>query len=301
MDELNLKNFYESQQLSVPLIYNLFKEADFFKDSCKKRNLKNHWLLKGKILATLFYEPSTRTRFSFECAMTRLGGSIIGTENAREFSSAVKGESIEDTIRVVDNYSDCIVIRHYEEGAAKKAASVSSVPIINAGDGRGQHPTQSLLDIYTIQNEIGRLDNLKIALIGDLANGRTARSFCYLLGKFKNNNLTFISPTNLRMGTDIKHYLQMHKTKFNEEPDLRKIISDVDVIYMTRIQKERMTRKEYRKAQGQFILNLDDLILLKKEARILHPLPKVDEIQLPIEVEQEDPRIAYFRQAENGL
>lgn len=299
--ELKLKHFYESQQLSLPLIYQLFQRANFFKELRKAVNKENNKPLKDKILATLFYEPSTRTRFSFESAMKRLGGSVISTENAKEFSSAVKGESIEDTIRVVSKYVDCIVIRHYEEGAAKKAAEVSFVPIINAGDGRGQHPTQSLLDIYTIYNELGRLENLQIAIVGDLTNGRTVRSLCYLLAKFNNNKIIFISPDNLKMGNDIKHYLQMHDTKFSEESDLRKVLPEIDIIYMTRLQKERMTPEDYEMAKGKFILNLNDLILLKKEARVLHPLPKVDEIQLPIEVEEEDKRIAYFRQAENGL
>lgn len=171
-----LKHFVESQQLTKDLINSLFTQADSFKSNPQSD------VLNGKILAALFYEPSTRTRFSFESAMLRLGGSFISTENAREFSSAAKGESLEDTVRVVSEYAHGIVIRHPEEGSAKRAAAVSKVPVINAGDGKGQHPTQALLDLYTIQKELGRLDDFKIACVGDLAFGRTTRSLCYLLG-----------------------------------------------------------------------------------------------------------------------
>src|SRR5437868_5701876 len=159
--------------------------------------------LQGRVLAALFYEPSTRTRLSFESAMLRLGGRTMGTDNAREFSSAAKGETLEDTIRIVSGYSDVIVLRHNEEGAARRAAAVSDVPVINAGDGKGQHPTQALLDVYTIRDEIGRLDGIQVAMVGDLANGRTVRSLAYLLTRYRDVRLTFVAPPEVAMGADI--------------------------------------------------------------------------------------------------
>jgi aspartate carbamoyltransferase catalytic subunit len=284
----------ESQQLNKDLLFSLFKRAD------ELRN-KPVSSLRGRILATLFYEPSTRTRLSFESAMLRIGGGVISTENAKEFSSAVKGESLEDTIRIVEDYADCIVMRHYEDDAAQRAISVARKPFINAGSGRGQHPTQALLDVYTIWKEIGRLDNLKAAVVGDLANGRTVRSLAYLLTKFENNRIVFVSPNNLKVGDDIKHYLRAKGTEFYEENDLGKVLPAIDVVYMTRIQKERMSLEDYQKAKGKYTINSQNLGLIQPTARIMHPLPHVEEIDLPIEAEKNDPRVAYFRQAENGL
>ncbi|MFH1802579.1 MAG: aspartate carbamoyltransferase [archaeon] len=290
----NLKHLVETQQLSSEVIFELFHKADELQKSDQKP-------LKGKILATLFYEPSTRTRLSFESAMMRLGGRILTTENAKEFSSAVKGESIEDTARTVACYADCIVMRHFEEGAAARAAAISPVPVINAGDGGGQHPTQALLDLYTIYKECGKVDGLKIAMIGDLAYGRTVRSLCYLLGKFNDIKIIFVSPKNLKMREDIKEYLKDHAVSFEEETDLNKILPLVDIAYMTRIQKERMLPEEYEKAKGKYVINSGNLSLVRLDARILHPLPHVEEIDLPTDIEQKDTRIAYFRQVQNGL
>lgn len=292
-----MENLYESQQFTKEKLFELFKETEKIRSNLEEYQNK----LNGKIMATLFYEPSTRTRLSFETAMMRLGGNVVSTENAKEFSSAIKGESIEDTIRVVSSYSDLIVIRHYEEGTAKKACDISKKPVINAGDGKGQHPTQALLDAYTIYKEIGRLENIKIAFVGDLASGRTSRSLCYLLGKFKDNEIIFVSPENLKMKDDIKEYLDKHEVNWKEENELEKVLPTIDIVYMTRIQKERMSEEEYEKAKGKYVINQENLGLVKKEARIMHPLPHVEEINLPIKVEQEDRRIAYFRQAENGL
>ncbi len=292
-----IKNLIEAQQLDKETLFNLFKEADLIRENPEKYL----HVLNGKILATLFYEPSTRTRLSFETAMLRLGGGVVSTENAKEFSSAIKGESMEDTVRVIHGYADAIVIRHYEEGTARRASIVSKVPIINAGDGKGQHPTQALLDVYTIYRELGRLDSLKIALVGDLASGRTARSLCYLLGKFSNLEVIFVSPDNLRMAEDIKHYLDKHGIKHREANNLNEILPVVDVVYMTRIQKERISAEDYEKAKGKFVINEENIGLLKKTSRILHPLPHVEEISLSIAMENEDSRVAYFRQSENGL
>jgi aspartate carbamoyltransferase catalytic subunit len=289
-----LNYLIESQQFDSELLFGLFKRADQLRVAPSSS-------MRGKVLATLFYEPSTRTRLSFESAMLRLGGSVLSTENAKEFSSAIKGESMEDTARIVSAYADGIVIRHYEEGSSKLAAQVASKPVINAGDGRGQHPTQALLDLYTIYREIGRVDKFTIAMVGDLANGRTIRSLAYLLGKFKEIKIIFVSPSNLKVGADIKEYLSRHEVDFVEEDDLSKVLPTVDIIYMTRIQKERMSIEDYEKAKGKYVINTESLSLIKPSARIMHPLPHVDEISLPLEVESKDKRVAYFRQAENGL
>jgi len=291
-----MEHLIESQQLSPKILFQLFEKAEELRSS-----QSNSEELKGKILATLFYEPSTRTRLSFESAMLKMGGKVITTENAKEFSSAIKGESIEDTARIISAYSDCIVIRHYEEGAAKKASIVSSVPIINAGDGKAQHPTQSLLDAYTIYREIGRLENFKIAFIGDLASGRTIRSLCYLLGKFQNIEVIFVSPENLKIRDDIKDYLRSHNVVFREEQDLEKVLPEVDIVYMTRIQKERISAEDYGKAKGKFIINSENFKLIKPKARLMHPLPHIEEIDLSFETEKNNKKVAYFRQAENGL
>jgi len=291
---MEFNHLVESQQFSKEVLFDLFNNAD---------NLRNNGSNKmnGKILTTLFYEPSTRTRLSFESAMLKLGGSVIGTENAREFSSVSKGESLEDSIRVISKYCDCIVMRHNEEGAALRASMVSTVPIINAGDGKGQHPTQALLDTYTIHKELGRLDDFKIALVGDLASGRTIRSLCYLLGKFDNVETIFVSPENLRMKEDIKDYLHKHNVNFSEEGCLNKVLPEMDVVYMTRIQKERMDAKNYERAKGKYIINKSNFNLVRENSIIMHPLPHVEEIDLPIEIEKNDRRVAYFRQVENGL
>lgn len=289
-----IKNFIESQQLDKNTIFTLFKKTD-------ELRISNEKTLSGKILATLFYEPSTRTRLSFESAMIRLGGSVISTENAKEFSSAVKGESLEDTIRIISSYADIIVIRHFEEGSSKLASSVSPVPIINGGDGSGQHPTQALLDLYTIYKELGKIDNITVVMVGDLKHGRTVRSLCYLLGKFENIKLIFISPKNLKIKEDIKEYLKKHKIEFEEKTELNEYLPKADIVYMTRIQKERMSEEEYNNAKNLYSINEENLKLLKETARLLHPLPHVGEIKLSFKTEQEDKRVAYFRQAKNGL
>lgn len=257
-------------------------------------------LLDGRIMASLFYEESTRTRFSFESAMLRLGGSIISTENARQFSSVSKGETLEDTIRIMNGYADVIVMRHYESGAARRAADVSRVPIINAGDGTGQHPTQAFLDLYTIEKELGHIDGIRIAVVGDLANGRTVRSLCYLLAKYRDVRMYFVAPEVVRMHEDIKEYLARNDVRFTEVDDLRSIAAEVDVLYQTRIQKERFgdRTEDYLAARGVYIADRELTASMKKDSIIMHPLPRVDEITVDVDA---DPRAAYFRQAQNGL
>lgn len=291
---MKLKHLIESQQLDVKTIFTIFRKADELRNSVVKP-------LSGKILATLFYEPSTRTRLSFESAMLKLGGNVISTENAKEFSSAIKGESLLDTIRIISSYADIIVLRHFEEDSSKIAASVSTIPIINGGDGSGQHPTQALLDLYTIWKEIGAIDNLTIAMVGDLKHGRTVRSLCYLLGKFKNIKIIFIAPENLSIKDDIKKYLRRHNINFEEQTDLNKHLPHANVVYMTRIQRERMSDDDYQNTKTVYKITEESLKLFKKDARLLHPLPHVGEIDLPVKIEQTDKRVAYFRQAENGL
>jgi aspartate carbamoyltransferase catalytic subunit len=257
-------------------------------------------ILNRRIMATLFYEPSTRTRLSFESAMIRLGGSVVTTESAREFSSAAKGETLEDTIRIVEGYADVIVLRHFESGAARRAADVAAVPILNAGDGPGQHPTQALLDVYTIQKEIGRLDGITVAMVGDLANGRTVRSLAYLLARYDDVKLFFVAPAVVKMKEDIKEYLTRHGVHFEEKEDLNEVAQQSDIIYQTRIQKERFGDRtaDYESARGKYIVDQNIMDALPETGRVLHPLPRIDEIVPEVDG---DPRAAYFRQAHNGL
>ncbi len=291
-----MKHVIRSQDISLSDIEKLFKSATALE---KKQDKKQLTLLKGKIMASLFYEPSTRTRFSFESAMLRLGGSVITTENAKEFSSAIKGETLEDSIKVINNYADVIVMRHYEEGAAARAASVSKIPVINAGDGPGQHPTQALLDLYTIKREIGRTHNVAIAMMGDLKNGRTVRSLSYLLGKYKGIHIIFVSPKELKIGEDIKEYLKKHNVSFTETENMEESIKNVDVVYQTRIQKERFShKKEYEKFKGCYTIDKKIVQHMKDKSIIMHPLPRVGEI---LEEVDASPKAAYFKQVKYGL
>jgi len=290
-----MRHVIESQQFSRSLLEELFARAE----EMKREPHRFMGRLNGQVMAALFYEPSTRTRLSFEAAMLRLGGLTMGTDNAREFSSAAKGETLEDTIRIVSGYADVIVMRHNEEGAARRAAAVSSVPIINAGDGPGQHPTQALLDLYTIRDELSRIDGIKVALVGDLANGRTVRSLTYLLSKFKDIKVWFVAPPAVRMRDDLKAHLDEHHIPWVETEDLDAVLPEVDVVYQTRIQKERFESVEaYNAVKGVYRIDRRALELMRKYAIVMHPLPRVDEIDPEVD---DDPRAAYFRQARNGL
>ena len=290
-----LRHVIESQQFSRSLLEELFARAE----EIKREPHRFMGRLSGQVMAALFYEPSTRTRLSFEAAMLRLGGQTMGTDNAREFSSAAKGETLEDTIRIVSGYADVIVLRHREEGAAKRAAAVSDVPIINAGDGPGQHPTQALLDLFTIRAELAKIDGVRVAMVGDLANGRTVRSLTYLLSKFKDIKLWFVAPPQVAMRDDLKSHLDEHGVPWVETEDLNAVLPEVDVVYMTRIQKERFTDPEaYGAVKGIYRMDKSSMALMRKYAILMHPLPRVDEISPEVD---EDPRAAYFRQARNGL
>ncbi|MEX2014713.1 MAG: aspartate carbamoyltransferase [Candidatus Saccharimonadales bacterium] len=253
---------------------------------------------RDKQLCTLFYEPSTRTRLSFETAALKLGMGVVSTENAGGFSSAAKGETLEDTINVINQYGVCaVVLRHPETGSAEKAAKVSKVPIINAGDGKGEHPTQALLDAYTIKKEFGRLDNLHIVAGGDLKNGRTIRSLCRLLSLYPNNRITFVSLPELVMQDDIKDLLKKSNTKFSETDNVDQAFKDADVVYWTRLQKERLENSANFQ-NGGFVINRSKISLLPKHAIVMHPLPRVDEIDSEVD---SDPRARYFEQSGNGL
>lgn len=293
----SLHHIIEAQQFSRQLL-----EEELFplaREMEQRVQQSDYYPLRGQIVCHLFYEPSTRTRISFETAVTKLGGTALSTENAKEFSSAVKGESLEDTVRIINGYGhDAIILRHHEEGGALRAASVSEIPIINAGDGTGQHPTQALLDVYTIWKELGRIDGLRVVMVGDLINGRTVHSLAYLLAKFKEVHIDFVSPDIFRIRQDIPKYLERHQVSFTEDKSLKEVLPQVDVVYMTRVQKERMTHDMKFGSQKDYRIDLTVLGLLSREAIVMHPLPRNEE--LPPEVDS-DPRVVCFRQAQNGL
>jgi aspartate carbamoyltransferase catalytic subunit len=294
---MDLHHVIEAQQFDVPTILHLIETTREMENVVSGGGTSQ---FHGRIMATLFYEPSTRTRFSFESAMHRLGGSVVSTENAAEFSSVAKGETLEDTVRILNGYSDVLVLRHYEVGSAKRAASVSRIPVINAGDGAGQHPTQALLDLYTIHKEIGSIDGLRIAMVGDLAQGRTVRSLAYLLSKFQDIRIYFVAPPLLKMKEDILVHLREKGVWYTEETDLDKVLPEVNVVYQTRIQKERFGDRigDYEQCRGVYLISAESLRLMKAAAIVMHPLPRLEEITMEVD---RDPRAAYFRQAQNGL
>lgn len=254
-------------------------------------------LLQGKLLANMFFEPSTRTRMSFETAMKRLGGDVVNLGDVKS-SSAVKGETLYDTMRMVDGYCDIAALRHPRQGAAQYAADACEIPIMNGGDGAGHHPTQTLLDLFTIRQAHGRLDGLTVALVGDLRYGRTVHSLSHALARF-DCELIFISPNQLSMPTDIVSDLTESGAKITETDDLYSAIPEVDVIYMTRIQKERFPDDdEYAKVAGIYKLTAADLTAAKGEMIVMHPLPRVDEISPDVDASR---HARYFEQAFNGV
>jgi len=291
-DGARLRHVVESQQFTVPLLMELFDRSRGMERVVARGGTLD---FQNKIMATLFYEPSTRTRFSFEAAMHRLGGRVLSTEHARAFSSETEGERVEDSIRIIGGYSDVIVIRHHTEGGAKRASEVSPVPVINAGDGEGgQHPTQALLDLYTIYRE-RPLDGLSVAVIGELDKGRTARSLAYLLAKFERVKIYFVAPAELQMKADILQYLDRHGVKYELVSQIDGIVGEVDVVYQTRIRPERVADVQ---ALRRFAIDSSVLQKMKPNAMILHPLPRTVELDKTVD---SDPRALYFRQATNGL
>ncbi len=292
-----LKHLISISQLSPASLSELFGSADRMRADDEVRRI--YPVLQGRILATLFYEPSTRTRLSFEAAMQKLGGSVLSVENARDSSSAVKGETLADTVRVVSGYADAIAMRHFQEGSAAAAAASSPVPVINAGDGVGEHPTQALADGYTIQREVGRLDHLRVALVGDLLYGRTIHSLLPLLAMFPGQEVVLVSPPSLRLPARYTESLRASGVHVEETDGLRNAIDGADVVYVTRVQGERFaSAAEYESVKDAYIFNLDIADGLKAGAVIMHALPRLNEIAPEIDA---DPRAAYFRQARNGL
>jgi aspartate carbamoyltransferase catalytic subunit len=295
-----LKHILKSQQFSRQWLENEFfpLSTEMKQDVLAGKRRRD---LDGKIVSLLFYEPSTRTRTSFQQAALKLGALTVATENAKEFSSAVKGETMKDTTRIMNAYHfDAVVIRSDYEGAAEEAAEVSTAPIINAGDGAGQHPTQSLLDIYTIYEKFGKIDGLRVAFVGDLKYGRTVRSLCYLLGKFKVSQIDFVAPDSLQMREDILEYLKEHGVKYEMHSDIKDVADKADVFYMTRAQKERMKEGESFSPDGYRITE-ELLKTIPEKSVIMHPLPRSNDFnEIPEEL-TDDPRIVIFEQAENGL
>lgn len=274
------------------------KLLDLADDICENKEKYSH-KCDGKILATLFFEPSTRTRLSFESAMMRLGGKVLGFSSANS-SSAAKGESVADTIRMINYYADIAAMRHPKEGAAFRASQYSTIPIINAGDGGHQHPTQTLADLMTIRRRHGRLDNLVIGFCGDLKYGRTVHSLVKALSRYKGNHFVFISPKELEVPRYIiEEYVNKSECTYEEVCDLSAAMPSLDILYMTRIQRERFADlDEYERLKGSYILSPVQMALAKKEMAVLHPLPRVNEITLAVD---DDERAWYFNQAGNAV
>lgn len=253
---------------------------------------------RGKIMATLFYEPSTRTQMSFQAAMIRLGGNIIGFDNPNN-SSVAKGESLKDTIKIVSSYSDILVMRHMQEGSSKAAALCADCHIINAGDGGHLHPTQTLTDLLTLKIELGRLDNLTVGLCGDLKYGRTTHSLVKALSSYPNNRFVLISTTDLALPSYIKDIIRAHGSSFTEADTIDETIKELDMLYMTRIQRERFANEdEYNHQKDVYCLTKAKMQYARPDMIVMHPLPRVNEIEVAVD---EDPRAAYFRQANNGM
>ncbi len=297
-----MKHILRSQQFDRPALEKLFSATDelsaLYETPAGKRDIRK--LCEGKLLFAVFYEPSTRTRFSFCSAAQHLGMMTLQTENAKEFSSAIKGETLEDSINALCQYDpDIIVLRHHETGGADRAAAVvdrfdHNVSIINAGDGKGQHPTQALLDLYTIKRELGRIDDITVTVTGDLANGRTVKSLVYLLAKFKGVKFVFLSPENLKMEEGIIGHLREHEVPFREARNLEDALTDTDVAYWTRIQTERGSSN----TTLDLTLGVPQMKFMKEGSIVLHPLPRVNEIAKEVDG---DKRAAYFRQVRNGM
>ena len=285
-------NFVTIADLSKEKILYMIKLAQEFEKH------PNREILKGKVIATLFFEPSTRTRLSFETAANRLGAKVIGFTDAK-VTSATKGETLKDTILMVSNYADAIVMRHYIEGAAQYASEIAPVPIINAGDGAHQHPSQCMLDLYSIYKTQGTLDNLNIFLVGDLKYGRTVHSLIMAMRHF-NPTFHFVAPQELSMPSEYKLYCKKHGIKYVEHTEFNEdVISEADILYMTRVQKERFSDlMEYEKVKNVYILKSDMLNNARENMKILHPLPRVNEISYDVD---ENPHAYYIQQAQNGL
>ncbi len=295
---MKLKHIIDSQQFTLPILRELFVRVREMEQVVKRGGTRDY---DRKIMSSLFFDSSSLTRFSFESAMSRLGGKVLTMENASAFFSISPEDALEDTIRVVDDFCDVIVLRHNEIGGAARASKVSTVPLINAGDGKGgQHPTQALLDLYTIHKETNKLDGLKVALVGNLAEGRTVRSLSYLLSKFERVKLYFVAPESLKMRQDILDHLTETNTWYTMETDLYKVLPEVDVVYTTQIERERFkgNDSEFNQLKTNYFIDKNAVKMMNKKSIILSPLPRFNEVSREID---DDPRAAYFRQTQNGM
>lgn len=285
-----------SQQFDEEYLFELFALADTLRQEGARQKYRH--ALQDKVIAMLFFEPSTRTWLAFQTAIAFIGGHFIGTENAKQTSSLVKGETLEDMIRVVSEYCDAIVIRHTDDDSSKRALATARVPIINAGSGKSQHPTQALLDVYTIFRKFGRLGNFHIAVVGDLLHGRTCDSLVYLLSKFPGNTFSFVAPETCRIKKSLRDYLTAKDIPYQEYSAMNSIIGSADVVYVVRVQKERFAEDlDYENVKGSYILTPELANTMKVDAIIMHPLPRNDEIAPEVD---QDPRAIYFEQAGNG-
>ena len=286
------KSLVSISDLTKDEILELIEKASHFEENPNRR------ILEGKVVATLFFEPSTRTRLSFETAVNRLGGRVIGFSDANTTSSS-KGETLKDTIMMVSNYADLIVMRHHIEGAARYASEFAPVPIINAGDGANQHPSQTMLDLYSINKTQGRLDNLTITMVGDLKYGRTVHSLLMAMQYFK-PRFNFVACDELQMPTEYKEFCEAHGIEYHEYRDFsEEVINETDILYMTRVQRERFTDLlEYERVKNLYNLHNSMLDNSKPNLRVLHPLPRVNEISYDVD---SNPKAYYFQQAQNGL
>ncbi len=289
---MNNNSLVSISDITKEEILSLLEQARYFEEN------PNHKILDGRVVATLFFEPSTRTRLSFETAVNRLGGRVIGFSDASTTSSS-KGETLKDTIKMVSNYVDLIIMRHYLEGAARYATEVTDVPIINAGDGANQHPSQTMLDLYSIYKTQGSLENLTITMVGDLKYGRTVHSLLMAMRYF-NPTFRFVACEELKMPAEYKEFCDKNGIKYTEHTDFSpEVINTSDIIYMTRVQRERFTDiMEYEKVKNLYTLHNAMLDNSKENLRILHPLPRVNEIDYDVD---DNPKAYYFQQAQNGL
>ena len=289
---MNTNSLVSIDDISRDEILDLLERARFFEEH------PNHRILQGKVVATLFFEPSTRTRLSFETAVNRLGGRIIGFSDASTTSSS-KGETLKDTIKMVSNYVDLIIIRHYLEGAARYATEVTDTPVINAGDGANQHPSQTMLDLYSIYKTQGTLENLTITMVGDLKYGRTVHSLLMAM-RFFNPTFRFVACNELRMPKEYRDFCDANGIRYTEHTEFdSEVLADTDILYMTRVQRERFSDiMEYERVKNLYTLRNDMLEDTKPTLRVLHPLPRVNEIDRDVD---DNPKAYYFEQARNGL
>lgn len=300
-DGISFPHVVMSQQFNRRELERLFVLAAILKREIGKNKIVD-WL-QGIILASIFYEPSTRTRLSFETAALRLGAQVLSSENAREFSSAVKGETLEDTARIMSSYANVMVLRHSDDDAAEKVAKVPGcIPVLNGGSGKGQHPTQSLLDVFTIFEHFNCVDGLKVAMVGDLLRGRTVRSLAYLLSKFEGVEIFFVAPSIAQISSDIKMHLDEKGVVWHETEDFREVLKVADVAYLTRYQLERTSSPEEKdqlnEASHSHRMNTEAANSMKSSSIILHPLPRIEEIRWNVD---KNPRAKYFEQAANGV